>query len=387
MKVERMKADGNRVNSSVSFAIAVAVMTGAGVARADQVVQVPLGQLLNGRTVTTLTQGTVVPWTVGVYGSKMDGFETAAASKFHKDPATLQTLPDDGTFPAGANHPLVVLNFSNDADPKSQQTTLIPRMQPGMFMFPVPAATYSKMYLFLTSAYGASPLTITLGYGATTQTVNVTVPDFFPGVPVGTETPTLFNLATNLPNWRQDGSVYEMGGHTITGVELGPMAGQVLQTIKVARMTGGWLTLWGATGVATGAVAGLDGGAAPNGGAADAGCGSAADAGGGSATDAGGGSTTDAGATDSGAVASSGGAGGTPGGGPGGGTGGTTAGSGGAGGPTGGTSGQRAAPSSGGGCSVGDAPGAAAPFGAIAFGIAFVLVATARFRRPSARAE
>ena len=382
-----MKADGNRVNCSVSFAIAVAVMAGAGVARADQVVQVPLGQLLNGRTVTTLTQGTVVPWTVGVYGSKMDGFETAAASKFHKDAATLQTLPDDGTFPANANHPLVVLNFSNDADPKSQQTTLIPRMQPGMFMFPVPAATYSKMYLFLTSAYGASPLTITLGYGATTQTVNVTVPDFFPGVPVGTATPTLFNLATNLPNWRQDGSVYEMGGHTITGVELGPMSGQVLQTIKVARTTGGWLTLWGATGVATGAVAGLDGGASSVGGAADAGGGSATDAGGGSATDAGGGaatdagagSATDAGATDSGlAVAGSGDAGGA--------TGGTTADSGGAGGLTGATSGQPAAPSSSGGCSVGDAPGNAA-FGASAFGIAAVLVAAARLRRRSARAE
>jgi MYXO-CTERM domain-containing protein len=246
-------------------------------------------------------------------------------------------------------------------------------------MFPVPAATYSKMYLFLTSAYGASPLTITLGYGATTQTVNVTVPDFFPGVPVGTETPTLFNLATNLPNWRQDGSVYEMGGHTITGVELGPMAGQVLQTIKVARTTGGWLTLWGATGVATGAVAGLDGGAGPVGGAADAGGGSATDAGGGSATDAGGGSVTDAGAADSGvAVAGSGDAGGTPGGG----TGGTTADSGGAGGPTGGTSGQPAASPSSGGCSVGDAPGDA-PFGASAFGIASVLAATARLRRRS----
>jgi len=363
MKAERMKAAGDRHVVRVSCAIAVALLGGAGVARADTVVQVPVAQVLTGRSVTTLTQGMVVPWTVGVYGNKMDGFETAAASMFHKDAATLKTMPDDGTYPADANHPLVVLNFSNDADPKSQQTLLIARMQAGMFMFPVPPATYSKMFIFLTSAYGASPVTVTLNYGDTTQTVNVTVPDFFPGVPVGTETPALFNLATNLPNWRQDGSVYEMGGHTITGAELGPMAGKVLQSIKVERTTGGWLTFWGATGVATGVVAGLpDGGGTP---AAD-----------GSAADGGGGSTTDAGATEAGAVGGTGGASGT-GGGPGAGSGGTSPGSGGASGSAAGTAGKPASASSGGGCSVG---GERLPrFSALA--LAFALVVAARLRR------
>jgi len=345
-----MKVDGNRLVVWVSCAMAVALVSGASVARADTVVQVPLGQLLNSRFVTTMWKGMPVPWIVGDKPGG-SGFETTAASKFYNDPATLKPLPDDGTFPADANHPLVVLNFSNDADPKDpqrQQTYSMPQLQPGMFMFQVPAANYSKMYLFFISAYGTAPLTITLGYGGTTQIVNVTVPDFSPGIKMGTETPTLFNLAADLPIWTQGGGVAEPRNHTITGVELGPMAGQVLQTIKVERTTGGWLTFWGATGVATSAVAGIDAGAPT-----DA---AAPDAGGGSMTDAGGGSMIDAGAADDGTVGGSGGA-SSSGGASGAGSGGATAGDGGAGGPTGGgMGGQPAASSSSGGCSVGGEP-------------------------------
>src|SRR5258706_7258983 len=86
-------------------------------ARADEVVEVAVDALLNARAVTTLTGGRLVPWTVGIDGNGLaDGYMTAAASKFHNDPATVKTLPDDGRFPSDARHPEVVLHFSNDAD-------------------------------------------------------------------------------------------------------------------------------------------------------------------------------------------------------------------------------------------------------------------------------
>jgi len=361
-----MKADGHRLVVWISCAIGAAAVVstaGAGAARADTVVQVPLGQLLNARFVTTMWKGMPVPWIVGDKPGG-SGFETAAASKFHNDPATLKPLPDDGTFPANANHPLVVLNFSNDADPKDplrQQTYNMPQLQPGMFMFQVPAATYSKMYLFFISAYGTAPLTITLGYSDTTQTVNLTVPDFSPGIKMGMETPTLFNLAADLPIWAQSGGVAEPRNHTITGVELGPMAGKILQTIKVERTTGGWLTFWGATGVATGAVTGIDGGTPTDG----------------AVSDDGGGSATDDGSADAGTVGGTGGASGT-GGGPGAGSGGAIAGSGGASGSSTGMGGKAASASSGGGCSVG---GEHRPLGSSTLALAFALVVAARLRQ------
>lgn len=222
MKAGRMKVHVTRVRFWGSSAIAIALVGGTGVARADQVIQVPLGQLLTARTVTTLTQGKLVPWTVGSRGGDRDGYMTAAASKFHNDPPTLKTLPDDGAFAADARHPQVVLHFSNDADPMSQQTFWIARSA-GTFMFPVPVATYAKMFLFFSSGDAATALTITLGYGAGAQVVNVTVPDFF-NSPAPSD-PVLFNLASDLPNWYRTGAVYETGHHNICGIELQPVAG------------------------------------------------------------------------------------------------------------------------------------------------------------------
>jgi len=160
-------------------------------ARADQVVQVPVDALLNARAVTTLTGGRLVPWTVGIDGNGLaDGYMTAAASKFHNDPATLKTLPDDGRFLADARHPDVLLHFSNDADAASQQTHYV--RGAGTFTFAIPAGTYSKMFLFVTSSEGSSALKITMTYSDAMDVVNLRMPspdeakslDLGPGTPV-----------------------------------------------------------------------------------------------------------------------------------------------------------------------------------------------------------
>jgi ABC-type sugar transport system ATPase subunit len=56
----------------------------------------------------------------------------------------MNSLPDDGHFPADTNHPEVVLNFSNAADATSPQNHLVkPPLTPttpgSSFSFPVPS--------------------------------------------------------------------------------------------------------------------------------------------------------------------------------------------------------------------------------------------------------
>jgi len=238
-------------------------MSFSGIARADQTVQVPLLNFMTARAVTTLTGGKLVPWTMGIDGGgAADGYMTAAASKFHNDPANLKALPDNGTFAADARHPEVVLHFSNDADATSQQTYWVKGM--GNFTFPVPPATYSKMFLFLTSSEGASALKISLTYAdATTDVSNVNLPDYYADV-----SPTdlvLFNLASDLPKWTKTGTVAETNHHNLTGVEIHPAAAKMLSSIKIEKTANGYLVFWGATGVATSAVdTGSDAGGVSN---------------------------------------------------------------------------------------------------------------------------
>jgi len=245
---------------AVSSVLALSFPT---IARADQTVQVPLANFMTARAVTTLTGGKLVPWTMGIDGGgAADGYMTAAASKFHNDPANLKALPDNGTFAADARHPEVVLHFSNDADATSQQTYWVKGA--GNFTFPVPTATYSKMFLFLTSSEGASALKISLTYAdATTDVSNLSLPDYY--MDVSPTDPVLFNLAADLPKWTKTGTVAETNHHNLTGVEIHPAAAKMLSSIKIEKSAAGYLVFWGATGVATSAVdIGSDAGSVPN---------------------------------------------------------------------------------------------------------------------------
>ena len=243
----------------IAAGIAVlAVSVGAsGVAGAAETIQIPVDGLLTARSVTTLTNGALVSWTVGVdEGGTGDGFLTSAASKFHKDPAIVKALPDDGKFPADNRHPEIVLHFSNDADPASQQTRPVKGV--GEFSFPTPAAEYEKLFLVFTSGEGASALTFTLTYAdGTTDVVNQSLPDYY--IPIPATDPVFFNLALDLAKWRQSNAVADGAHHFIDGVELHPAAGKVLTGVKVAKTAAAFLVFWGATGIATSSI---DGGTA-----------------------------------------------------------------------------------------------------------------------------
>jgi hypothetical protein len=243
-----------RVLASMTVAIMLVALSGRA-ARADTVVQVPLPGLLDGRSVTTLTGGKLVVWTVPTDGGGGQNAFATAAVALSKGAPVANALPDDGRFPANDRHPDVVLNFSNDADPASPQTHFVKVNT--TFTFAMPPATYSKLFVFFSGAAGGTPLKLTLTYGdATTELKTITIPDYYADVPA--TDPVIFNLAPDLAKWSKNTTIAEANHHHITGAELDPMA-KTLTSVLVDRPGNGYLVFWGATGVATTAVAGYDG--------------------------------------------------------------------------------------------------------------------------------
>src|SRR5438045_897435 len=99
--------------SLFTVAAGLAALTGSVIARADTVVQIPLTGVIDARSVTTLTGGQLVVFTLPTDGGNLqNAFATKAVAIMQGKPPE-NALPDDGTFPADARHPEVVLHFSN----------------------------------------------------------------------------------------------------------------------------------------------------------------------------------------------------------------------------------------------------------------------------------
>jgi hypothetical protein len=274
-----------RLTRIAPISLAAALISfGAGTARAQNVVQIPMTGIIDTRGVITLTNNVIVPFTLTVdgggtptdtgMGGLQNGFATKAVAMMKSPGNVANSLPDDGHFPADANHPDVVLNYSNAADPTSPQNHLIKPMvgttPPDVLTFPVPMGTYSKFFLFMHGADGGTTVTITLTYAdATTSVTMAKINDFGDGSvpPAGGN---VFVLYGNLAKWSKTTTIAEGGNHNIFGVSLVPMA-KTLMSVKVERGPKGYLVFWGATGVATGPVSGLpDAGTPADGGAAGA---------------------------------------------------------------------------------------------------------------------
>jgi hypothetical protein len=245
------------VLACVAALAGAAVLAGRGTARADETVQLPMGALLDGRPVSTFTGGAVVNWSVGIDLS--DGYVTTAVSMHLNQ--TGPALPDDGTFAANAEHPRVVLHFSNDAAATAPQTHLM--TGDATVMIAVPPASYSKIFLFLTSSRGDSPLVVTFSYadGSSSMTT-FTLPDWGTGKPLPTAPPIFFNLISGLHKWDAQSMSVDTPTHALTGVALAPTANKTLTKLQLAKMGAmPLLTFWGGTGLATSAI---DAGAAPD---------------------------------------------------------------------------------------------------------------------------
>jgi hypothetical protein len=229
------------------------------VAHADTVVQIPVDSVMDGRSVSTLTGGIIVPWTVGqgVYGDGYaDAYVTKAVeAKLPPMPPGL-ALPDDGVFPATARLPQIVLHFSNTASATSPQTHQVHiNTGPQTFQFPVPPATYSKLFLLLTASEGTGKFSVTLSYagGVPSTTTAYMLPDSGGGGTTNPNDPVYFNLIQGMRKWSPTDVEGDTTTHGIGGIEIVPSPTATLTGVQVTK-TAAHLVFWGATGIATSPV-------------------------------------------------------------------------------------------------------------------------------------
>ncbi|HTA18208.1 MAG TPA: hypothetical protein VK989_02895 [Polyangia bacterium] len=293
---------------------ALAVTAFARAAAADTVVQLNVDAVLDGRSVSTVADGVVTPWSAGDGLDAEDGFVTTAVEAILKtqgktadgkvDPA----LPDDGSFAANGQHPAIQLHFSNAAPTTSLQTHQVPRTGGAQSLtFDVPPATYAKLFLVMTSSYGAGDLTVTLSYAgnAPPTVAKLTLPDWGVGGASAGD-PVFFNLIQGLHKWTSTDQEVDTPTHGITGMTLNPAPTETLTSVRVEKTNDAQVVFWGAAGVATSAL-NIDAGgdAAPDASAVEvgvAGAGGSADA---SGTAGSGGDAADAGASPSASDAAS----------------------------------------------------------------------------------
>lgn len=296
---------GVRAPRLACAAACLVAFSSRGALAADTVVQVPVAGIIDGRTVTTWTEGALVTWGAGqgVDGDgNADGYVTTAAEaelvKLGKtvDGKANKALPDDGLFAADARHPAIQLHFSNTADKASPQTHQLYIAKGSQTMnLPVPVATYSKLFLILTASEGAAELTIKLNYaGAQPVEQKLKLPDYGIGGAQANDA-VFFNLIEGMRKWTSTNQEGDGPSHTITGIELKPSATDKLMSVDITKTNGSHVVFWGATGIATSAVDVGGGGTGGTGAGGAAGASGAGGASGGAAGAGGGGMASSAG--------------------------------------------------------------------------------------------
>jgi hypothetical protein len=174
-------------------------------------------------------------------------------------------LPDDGVFPAANGIPEIDLHFSNNNSATSFQAHNAHSGVAASIEFAVPQATYSKIFLVLTSSEGADKLTVTMTYADATTSVTpqFTLADYDTPLAANTAEVSYFSLIS-MHKWTATDVQTDNAGHQITGVSLTPTPTKPLTRITIAKPADGqYLVFWGATGIATspvdaGAMPGLD---------------------------------------------------------------------------------------------------------------------------------
>jgi len=203
-------------------------------------VQVDVGSILNARVVTTLVDGKVVPLRAGV---------DAGAGLITKGAAVAlggipeHTLPDDGRFPATADHPAVVLPYGAAGSGNQVRRSV----EADVYSFAVPARNYAKMFLFFTSAAaGPATLQIVLTYqDGSADNRTLVCPDYWKNLDPNDKNGVY--LAANLSKWGPENKRYEKDHHNIFGLDVAPDPAKVLTQIKVEK-TRPIVVFWGATG-------------------------------------------------------------------------------------------------------------------------------------------
>jgi len=211
----------------------------------EQVVQINLKPILKARSVTTLTEGKIITWTMGIDGDgSADGYLTMAASLFKGDKSP-KALPDNPLIPANDQHPEIMLHYSNK-DSISNQTVAI--VGAGTVGFDIPLAKYTQMFLALTSSEGNSQITVILQYSDVSESKSFDVPDYY--ADIQPNDPNFCYLAHDLAKWGKTNNMTESNHHNIDLLNIHPDPKRSLKHIQLEKSKAGYLVLWSATGIA-----------------------------------------------------------------------------------------------------------------------------------------
>jgi hypothetical protein len=225
----------------IAGAIGALIISSGYLYKANRVVQIDVRRILNTRSVTTLTKGTLITWENGV--DKQNGYLTLSASLSNGD-INPHALPDNPLIAANEHHPEILLHYANN-EGKKNQTTFI--ADSGQLIIKVPHKNYTALYLSLTSAYGASHLQFDLVYKDGTEVKNFVLPDWWKDIL--DNDPDFSYVVHDMGKWGKRNDMTEKNHHNIDALNIHPDPDRVLEVVKLRKLPGGYLVFWGATGV------------------------------------------------------------------------------------------------------------------------------------------
>jgi hypothetical protein len=153
-------------------------------------------------------------------------------------------LPDNATFAADGNHPLVHLGWDNANNGPNSRIVLTN----GSFTLPVPADTYTQLQVYAISSEGPSAMKFTLTYSdATTDVRNITFGDWYDDPAAS----GLFFLINGLDRiGPPPGQMYQPEHDpAMAGTNLNPDPAKTLVSVQAMHLaSNGWFVFYGATG-------------------------------------------------------------------------------------------------------------------------------------------
>lgn len=205
-------------------------------------VQIDISDIFNARPISTMANGVLVPQNATVDGSGGFATQSAAAAQDFGDKDS-HALPDNAKFPAGDNHPAVLLAYVNDDGRKP-----IARVSQNedIFVITVPEGNYTRLFLIACSGRGASDLTVDLKYSdKTIETRTMQVPDWYDTLKPDDKYRCA--IATDLSKWNSQ-KMLDKDHRSIFGIDVQPNPAKTLVKIRVHKSGQTFLTVFGATG-------------------------------------------------------------------------------------------------------------------------------------------
>jgi EGF domain len=228
-------------NTPGSFGCACKIgFSGDGTTCTNSTVQIDVGALLVDDVVVNTVGGVLDTTQSGIDGVGNNLMTQSAANQIRPG-FTNAGIPDDATFAADANHPLLKLGWSNADDGPNARI-----VKSGSFTITVPSRTYTQFQIFAVSTEGKSVMQFALNYDdGTTETRNVTFGDWYDDpAPAGT-----FYIINGLDRATNTNTYQQERDPAIAGANLNPNTGKTLTSVVVNHQPSvGWFVFFGALG-------------------------------------------------------------------------------------------------------------------------------------------